>query len=276
MREDDLLRGDVWLPADGRSARAGAIVVCHCFKGFKDWGFFPYLCRHLASGTGSVTVGFNFTGAGVGEDLESFTELEKFARNTFSKELEDLEAVLDGLVRGQLGGMEVPAARCLGLVGHSRGAAAAVLASDRRPSVRALVTWSAIAAVTRYESVFASQFDSGGVAYVLNARTGQRLPLRRDVLEDIRANRERLDVEAAAGRLRCPFLIVHGSEDESVPLSEGMALAAAAPGAAQLEVIDGAGHTMNASHPFPGPNPELELAVELTVRHFRTHLLEAD
>ena len=42
--EGGTLRGDVRQP---RGATGSAIVVCHGFKGFKDWGFFPYLAERL-------------------------------------------------------------------------------------------------------------------------------------------------------------------------------------------------------------------------------------
>jgi pimeloyl-ACP methyl ester carboxylesterase len=108
---------------------------------------------------------------------------------------------------------------------------------------------------------------------VLNARTGQRLPLYRDVLDDLRANRGTLDMEAAAGRLGPALLIVHGTADEAVPVAEAHSLHAAA-GTAELAIIDGAGHTMDASHPFPGTNPRLDEAVSRSVAHFAAHLAQ--
>ena len=50
---------------------------------------------------------------------------------------------------------------------------------------------------------------------IRNARTGQVLPLYPDVLDDIERNADSLDIEAAAGRIAVPWLIIHGTEDES-------------------------------------------------------------
>jgi pimeloyl-ACP methyl ester carboxylesterase len=97
--------------------------------------------------------------------------------------------------------------------------------------------------------------------------------LYRDVLDDLRAHRDRLDMEEAARRLDAPLLIVHGSEDEAVPVAEAHALHRTA-GTAELAIIEGAGHTMSASHPFPGTNPHLEEAVWRTISHFEEHLME--
>ena len=266
-----VIRGDVRsTPSTDRSPSA-AIVVCHGFKGFKDWGFFPYLSERLAADVGCTVVSFNFSGSGIGADPESFTDLEGFSRNTFSREVRDLETVLEALGAGSLG--EVPAAppERVGLIGHSRGAAAVVLVGERRPEVAGIVTWGGIGSVFRYEGWFAEGLGDADVMYVLNARTGQEMPIRRDVLEDMRRNRTALDMPAAAGRLAAPLLIVHGSHDEAVPVSEAYALRDASM-AARLEIIEGASHTMDASHPFPGTNPNLERAVDLTVEHFTATL----
>lgn len=274
-----MLRGDLRFPWDhdsgGMSERRnpGAIVVCHGFKGFKDWGFFPYLADQLASGTGATVVSFNFSGSGVGPDLENFTDLEGFGRNTFSREVSDLEVILDGLRTGRLGDARLDPPDSVGVIGHSRGAAAAILVSARRPEVRAVVTWAGIGSVFRYEEWFAESLGDGDVMEVVNARTGQRLPLYRDVLDDLRRNRAALDMEAAAGRLGSTLLIVHGTADEAVPVAEAHALHRAAA-EADLAIIDGAGHTMDASHPFPGTNPRLDEAVRRTVSHFGRHMTE--
>lgn len=49
------------------------------------------------------------------------------------------------------------------------------------------------------------------------------------------------DRAEAAGRLRCPLLVVHGSGDEVSPIEDGRAIAEAGRGV--MEVIEGAGHT---------------------------------
>lgn len=268
--ETGTLRGDVRLPEE---AAAPCIVVCHGFKGFKDWGFFPDLARRLAEGTGSLVVSFNFSGSGIGPDLETFTDLEGFAHNTFSREVRDLARILDGVAAGRLGDVTFAPPDRLGLIGHSRGAAAAILVGAPRPEVRAVVTWAGIGSVFRYEAQFAAALEAEGVMEVLNARTGQRLPLYRDVLDDLRENRNALDMEAGARRLGERLLVVHGSADEAVPVEEAHTLHEAAPGS-HLAIIDGAGHTMDASHPYPGSNFRLDEAVERTIRHFQRYLVE--
>lgn len=269
-RPAEVLRGDIWTPSRLEATDAGrAVVVCHGFKGFKDWGFFPHAARRIAGRLGCPTVTFNFTGSGVGADLETFTEREAFARNTFSKELEDLAAVLSGLESGELGkGVIEPVGR-LGVLGHSRGGVAAILAGEL-PPVRAVVTWAAIASVERYASMFVG-LGEDEPALVKNSRTGDVLPLHRDVVEDMRAHPDRFDLAASLGRSEIPLLVVHGTEDTSVPPDDGRRLAAASH-EARLALIEGAGHTFEVGHPFEGSSPELERALDLTTRHFDIHL----
>lgn len=273
-----VLRGDIRRRLDADSAGAGhpassVIVVCHGFKGFKDWGFFPYLAESLVRQTGATVVSFNFSGSGIGPDLENFTDLDGFAHNTFSREVSDLEAILDGVQVGRLGDVQFVPPESVGVIGHSRGAAAAILVGATRSEVRAVVTWAGIGSVFRYEDWFTQSLGDGDMMEILNARTGQRLPLYRDVLDDLRLNRSSLDMETAAGRLGQALLIVHGTADEAVPVHEAFSLHTAA-GAAELAIIEGAGHTMDASHPFPGTNPRLQEAVSRSVDHFQSRLAE--
>src|SRR5436305_2044095 len=99
-----------------------AVVLCHGFMGFKDWGFFPYVADRLAR-AGLAVVSFNFSGAGVGDGSDTFEEPERFGHNTYTNELRDLDIVLDALTQGAFG-FQLSA---YGLFGHSAGGGIAVL-----------------------------------------------------------------------------------------------------------------------------------------------------
>ena len=264
-RPGDVIRGDVRIP-DGPPPRS-AVVVVHGFKGFKDWGFFPHLCERLA-GAGFAVVSFNFSRNGVEEDFETFSRLDRFAANTLSCEHEELNAIVQEALSGDL----LPRRpRTLGILGHSRGGGQAVLGAAVEPRVGALVTWAAVSHFDRWSEEIKAQWREDGEVLVLNQRTGQQMPLGVGLLEDYEANRDRLDIARAAGEVRAPWLIVHGREDETVPHAEADALARASTGA-RVELIDGAGHTFQCRHPFEGPTPELRQALDRTIRHFRAHL----
>lgn len=270
VRPGDPVRGDLWQPES--AVEDAAIVVCHGFKGFKDWGFFPHLSEELARRTGCPVAAFNFTGSGVGDDPESFTELDRFSRNTFTREKEDLEAVMDRLALGRAGDAVFSPVSRFGLLGHSRGGATAVLKAGVRRQVRALVTWSAVASTERYRQQYEPTWEAGEVVQIENARTGQQMPLRRNVLDDLRAHPDLLDVTAAASSLEIPYLVVHGEDDESVPVAHARELAEAAGEHATLHVVEGTGHTLGVGHPFEGATPELEEGIAVSAGHFRRHL----
>jgi dienelactone hydrolase len=257
--------------AAGRDSPRPAIVIVHGFKGFKDWGMFPPLGDRLAR-AGFATVTFNLSGSGV-NDTGEFDRPERFGRNTFSAELQDLGLVLDALVRGELG---VAAPTTIGLVGHSRGGGIAVLHAAGDPRVRALVTWAAISSVERWSAQEVAEWRQKGAKEIVNARTGQRLPLYTDVLDDVERNATSLDILGAAARLQIPWLIVHGTEDESVSHLESEALRAASPiSTTRLLAIDGGGHTFGAGHPWnpqTHDTPALRRVFDLTLAWFAAHL----
>ncbi len=278
--EGRVVRGDLRLP----SATAGpesrtdvgpgaAVVVCHGFKGFKDWGFFPHACDTLARRLGCAVVSFNFSGSGVGPDLGRFSDPDAFAHNTFSREVEDLDAVIEGLTGGRLGDAACPPAARLAALGHSRGAVAVALAASRHPSIRAIATWAGLCAPERYEALFTEKAESRGWAEIRNLRTGEVLRLCPDVVRDLRENRQRLDPLAALADRSPPLLVVHGEADEAVPLSDARALATAASDS-ELFLLPRTAHTFGAVHPFAGSTPALERVLDRTARHFHERLVE--
>jgi len=268
----DLIRGDIHLLEKENATPAPVVVICHGFKGFKDWGFFPYLAQRLAEAEFGA-VRFNFSHNGVGEDLQNFTELDKFAVNTIGKEMEDLESVLDALRVGRLPGSDRMDASRIALLGHSRGVATAILVGSGYPGVRTLIAWAGISSVDRYPAPVKEGWRNVGKLPIINARTGQEMPLAVSVLEDLEINREKYDILKAVAGLEIPFLVVHGDEDETVPLSEGSLLHDSTPrGLRGLQLIPGGGHAFGAVHPFAGPTPELKEAVRVTLEWLSTRL----
>ena len=212
------LRGLVDLPDQG--GNRPTVVVCHGFKGFMEWGMFPPLAELLAA-RGFVVVRFNFSGSGMVPGQDRVTDPEGFRTNTFSREQADLRAVLEAVGSTIAPGRADP--ERLGVVGHSRGGGAAILTAgdpEWRDRIGALVTWSAVATFDRLGDDEKAAWRRQGQITVVNGRTGQELPMGVEVLDDLERHREALDVAAAAGRVDAPWLIVHGEEDETVPVAE--------------------------------------------------------
>ena len=259
------LQADLRWPRGSRPD--SAIVVAHGFKGFKDWGFFPHLCERLAA-DGHAVLSFNFSHGGIGDDPLEFTELERFAANTLSRELDEVLHVIDLVEAGELPTGE-PAT--IGLLGHSRGGGQAVLAASEHDGLDALVTWAAVSDFDRWDEETRSRWREEGRITVTNARTGQEMPLDVTLLEDFEANRERLDIQRAASAVDVPWLVVHGEADTTVSPDEGRRLVELGPTAHGV-FVEGAGHTFQARHPFGESPPELDRALDVTARHFRQTL----
>jgi dipeptidyl aminopeptidase/acylaminoacyl peptidase len=254
--------------AGGRTSPRPAVLVLHGFKGFKDWGMFPPLAERLAL-AGFAVVSPNLSGSGV-DDSGEFAFPERFGHNTFSAELQDAGTVLDALLNGRLG---VPAPSGLGLIGHSRGGGVAVLQAAQDSRIRALVTWAAIASVERWPMDQRAAWRAAGQTKVRNARTGQVLPLYTDVLDDIDHNAASLDIEAAAGRIAIPWLLIHGTNDESVGFSEAELLKGANSGkSTRLMPVEGGGHTFGATHPWQASTAELDTVFDSTLAWLAAHL----
>jgi dienelactone hydrolase len=265
------LQGYLDLPA---STRPAATIVCaHGFKGFMEYGFFPYLAELLAA-RGFVVVRFNFSSAGMRPGDERVTDAESFKRGLISEDRAELLAVLDAVAAGRLALGRVDATR-LGLLGHSRGGGAAVLAAAEpawRERVGALVTWAAISTYARFPESEQRMWRERGEYPILNARTGQLLGLGVEVLDDVLTHLADLDIRAAAGRRKAPWLILHGDLDETVPVDEARALFAAAREPRELRIVAGGDHGLGGRHPFQGPRPPLIEAMNLTQSWFRRYL----
>ena len=246
-----------------RSVRGPAVLILHGFKGFKDWGMFPSFAERVAR-AGFTAVSFNVSGSGV-DDCGDFTFPERFGHNSFSSELADVESVLGALDRGELG---IPSPSSVGIVGHSRGGGMAVLLAARSDRINAVATWAAIAHVRRWSEGQRQEWRAHGQLETTNARTGQVLPMYLETLEDVEQRAATtLDIEAAAGRIRAPWLIVHGDADEAVPIAEADRLTVAAKNTrVESLLLPGAGHTFGAVHPFAGMTNALETTFDRTIQ----------
>ena len=78
--EQRVVRASVDEPMNPTS-RSKVIVFIPGFKGFKDWGGWPWFCGELAK-AGHRVLRLNPSMCGVGPSLDSFDEPERFAQQT--------------------------------------------------------------------------------------------------------------------------------------------------------------------------------------------------
>jgi uncharacterized protein len=253
------IRGEIY-PAD---SPLGSVIICHGFKGFAHWAFFPYLARTLAE-DGLTAVTFDFSGSGIGPDRETFTQPDAFARNTFSREQEDIENVVDYARRKKIVDGK------FGLFGHSRGGGMAIIyAAAQEAEVKSLVTWSSIGRTNWWTPEEAAIWRQRGYAEVTNSRTGQVMRMGTDLLDDVEVNgNTKLNIANAAAKIKVPWLIIHGTGDDTVPSAEAERLHELSPRVSTLRLIEGANHGFDAKHPLSEVPPVLEKVVLETVKFF--------
>lgn len=258
-RDGLTIRGEAYRASPAR----GSVIICHGFKGFAHWAFFPHLARSLAK-SGLTAITFDFSGSGVGADRESFTEAEAFAHNTFTRELEDIELVEEyGRRMGWISGK-------FGLFGHSRGGGMAILyAAAESSNVNSLVTWAAISYPNRWSPEDVAQWRARGYAEITNSRTGQVMRLGTGLLDDVELHgKTKVNIEAAAKKIKVPWLIIHGTADETVPSSEAEHLHSVSSAVSTLRLIEGGNHGFGAIHPLTEIAPMLERVMAETVKFF--------
>ncbi len=246
------------------------VIMAHGFKGFKDWGFWPYIGEYLAD-RGFVAVTFNFSHNGVGESLTEFDQLEKFADNTFSREVRELSELVaaanDGFF-GDIGDHDI------GVLGHSRGGGIALATGTKEDLINSVATWSAVADFNRYSDKHKKRWREKGYFEVLNTRTNQMMRLNSVLLEDLEEHKDDLlNLEKAARELGKPLLIVHGAQDVAVPIREGKQLRDwADDDKTEFFRVENTGHTFGAVHPFEGTTDALESVLKKTTEFFDEHL----
>ncbi|MFC4212856.1 alpha/beta hydrolase family protein [Pedobacter lithocola] len=237
-----LIIGDITL--DDKNPNAPIILFIHGFKGFKDWGAHNLVARYFAN-NGFRYVKFNLSHSGVSLDNPiDVTDLESFANNTVSKELFDVNAVIDYIEK--VYGRETE----INLIGHSRGGGLSIIQASNDLRVNKLITWSAISSFNSlWKKEQEADWKKTGKIFVTNARTKEQMPLNVTLLEDFEENADTFDILSAAKRINIPWLIVQGDDDVNVPFAHAQKLADANLDS-QLVKIEGANHVYGANHPY--------------------------
>lgn len=259
------IRGD--LRMNSSKELLPVVIICHGFKGFKDWGFHPAIGEALAR-AGFAAISINFSGSGIGSDLLTFRDLSAFEANTLSKESEELHLLLDSLGSGELFGRFNLDRTKFGFVGHSRGGYSVLTVGAKDPRVKAIATLASIATL-EVDTARAERWRRTGREYAVNQRTKEKLPLGVDLLDDLLKNRD--SIELALRGSRIPLKIFHGTADEAVPVASAAKLAEWAK-RSSISIIESADHVFGARHPYQGMTPDLSRVMNEMITFFELHL----
>lgn len=240
------------------------VIYAHGYKGFKDWGAWPLMAEYFAR-AGFCFIKFNFShNGGTVEQPIDFPDLEAFAENNFTLELDDLDRMLNHIENTNT---DLPIKISnISLIGHSRGGGIVLIKGAEDPRIDKVIC---LASISNFESRFyegTPEFEhwmKEGVIHIENTRTKQQLPHNFQFYKDFDANRERFSIKKAVQKLHKPLLIVHGDADPTVGVAEAKALDSWAE-ESELVLIPGADHVFGASHPWEENElpKDLEMAVE--------------
>ena len=247
------------------------VIFCHGYKGFKDWGAWNIAAQKFAE-AGFFFVKFNFShNGGTLQNPIDFPDLEAFGNNNHSKELDDLESVINWIFQNEDFQSNIDKNN-LSLIGHSRGGGTVLLKANENEKVKKVIT---LASVSDYKSRFPTgerleQWKKDGVFYTINTRTNQEMPHFHQFYEDFVANEERLTIKKAVENINIPHLIIHGDNDTSVTLGEAQDLKKWNTDA-QLEIIKNSDHVFNTSHPWEKESipKEFEKIISLCTDFFK-------
>ena len=242
------------------------ILVLHGFKGFKDWGFFPFVCDEFARrGAISICLNFSLNGYVVGSD--KVENPNDFARNTISLEIEEVRLTVRKILDNSLTELSNWNGTIF-LLGHSRGGGVALLSGAKEHnSIQKVVVWNSVGTFERFTDRQKKLWRETGIFQVENSRTHQTLGMNLDFLHDIESHSEEFSLYHAAEELNSALLIIHGEQDMTVPIREAKALAEQGENI-QLSLIPATGHTFGITHPFEQTSVALDIAVEYTCKFF--------
>jgi uncharacterized protein len=276
MSKDFILKttlgNELHISAFGLNKIAGSpcIILVHGFKGFKDWGFWPVLGQFFADNNYFV-LSFNFSHNGIGNNLTEFTELDKFAQNTFTLEISELNELINAYSNNYFGHTDN---KKIGLLGHSRGGAVSILSSLVNKNINAIALWSSVAQLDRYSARQKEKWRKEGVFEVFNSRTKQAMRLNTSLLDDIEKNKNSsLNMEKAVSEFKKPLLIAHGDQDLTVKIKEAELLYSwADKSQTEFFKIHGSGHTFDMHHPDIGSNKMFDSLMNKTLQFFNNYL----
>lgn len=241
------------------------VIYAHGFNGFKDWGNFD-LIAEMFSAAGFVFIKFNFSHNGTSPgNPTAFTNLEAFGNNNYTKQLIDLQLVIDWVCDPTNIYQSVMNTNDICLIGHSLGGGIAILQAAADKRIKKLITWAAISECKtpwgNWTTEKIIEWKESGVAYYNNSRTQQQMPMYYQLYEDYLQHEAKLNIQKAIGKLDIPVLICHGTNDLAVPVEKAYQLKSCQPSA--ILFINDSDHVFGRKHPWL--TNELPIAMQSVV-----------
>lgn len=246
--------------------RKPLVIIINGHNGFYNYGMFPYIQQSLAVHEIS-SYSFNFSHGGIIGNSDFFDDLKRYQKNCMRLEIEDVMCVLHNLSSEKFEKFS-----SVFLLAHSLGGVptiySAVKALDENVAINGIILISTVRQLNFWPDEMMEEWKQNKVFYKKNNRTKQLLPQGEEFLSEILKSDTDWNVEKEIKKLKMPILIVHGEDDEAIPVEHGKKIFTWIKNNnknSSLEIIPGASHTFNTKHPFEGPSSQLEKMLHMVV-----------
>jgi uncharacterized protein len=255
---------------DGIYLNAGTnsplVIIINGHNGFYNYGMFPWLQQSLAH-HGISSYSFNFSHGGIKGGADYFEDLINYEKNCMRLEVEDVLCVLHNLHSGKF-----EKHTGLFLLAHSLGGVPLVFsakkAQDENIPINGIILVSTVKQLNFWPQEMVDEWKRNKVFYKINNRTKQMLPQGEEFLKEVLQSNSKWNVENEIKKLQQPICILHGENDEAIPVEHGRSLfewVHPVNKKSFLTIIPGATHTYNTKHPFEGTTPQLEQLINAIV-----------
>ncbi|MEY4201963.1 MAG: hypothetical protein RLZZ265_3703 [Verrucomicrobiota bacterium] len=200
------------------------VILGHGVTGNKDRPFLVTLANTLAAaGRNVLRLSFSGNGASGG----------RFTDATISKEVADLGSVLDAYAGWNI---------CY--VGHSMGGAVGVLRTSQDARIRCLVS---LAGMVRTAAFAQREFGmvKPGAGFMWD---DEQCPLSQAYMDDLTQIGTVLD---AAPKIKVPWLLIHGTEDDVVPIQDSKDILIRAGNDVKFVALQGSNHVFAGDYTAP-------------------------
>ena len=237
--EGQKIYGNLHLPQKG----APCILMSHGFESSKDGNKWTALFPRLYN-QGFASFRFNYRGCGEGADKSE----GDFEDTTLSARIKDYKAALDYLETNEIDRSRI------GVIGSSFGGMIPLAARDNR--VKAMVIMATPSNFTPLNDKKRKTLEEKGYYEFESGRK-----VKPEFFSDIQKYNILQDVQ----EIHCPILIVHGSQDELVPVDNAIEIYKNANEPKRLELIEGGDHPL-------GEPEHLERIINLILEWFDQYL----
>jgi putative redox protein len=216
----ETLAGTLHLP--DKSSDHG-IVLGHCFTCTRHTSILRRIAKDL-SNAGFIVLRFDFSGNGQSQG--------EFTESTYSKQVTEMETAVDVIASH--------GATRIGMAGHSMGGSISFLTAAQNDNVKAVCTIG-----SRITGLKVTGFLSRTQREILE-KTGEVTFTSRGrflkITDEFFTDADRFDLPQLLQSFDKPLLMVHGDQDEIIPVREAHKAREMSNGVARLEVIAGADH----------------------------------